>query len=423
MRSSLVPSKMEPLRDREHLLTLKVMRLTKPALQFHTPITCEDHDLPEDIFRQSFNALGVVDGLEAFSLGEMLTLPQSFGNIFLGETFTSYINVQNDSTVAAKDIQIKLHIQTEAQRHPLPLNCMDENASLLLQPSENVNEIVSYDVKELGIHVLGCSVGYTSPSGEKLHFKKFFKFQVLKPLEVKTKFFVTEDDEVYIEAQVENITPNPMYLDSVKLDPSPSYYLDDINKLLPESGPSSNGKISYLRPMDVRQYLYRLTPVSPIIEKSDKSACDVGKLDIQWLTSFGEKGRLQTSQLQRMPRDLNDLRINCIEIADAVPVEKLFTVKLSVINLTSDRIMNLRLMLDNTKVQPLLWVGRSGQVALGELKPGQSIEVSVNILPVYPGLHVISGLQLLDTFKSKMYTFDKVGQIFVYTTEETPFSE
>ncbi len=57
--------------------------------------------------------------------------------------------------------------------------------------------------------------------------------------------------------------------------------------------------------MDTRQYLYCLKakPIPgsnrpPII----KGVSNIGKLDIVWKTNMGEKGRLQTSQLQRMVR-------------------------------------------------------------------------------------------------------------------------
>ena len=56
-------------------------------------------------------------------------------------------------------------------------------------------------VKELGTHILVCAVSYMGPAGEK-NFRKFFKFQVLKPLDVKTKFYNADSDDVYLEAQV-----------------------------------------------------------------------------------------------------------------------------------------------------------------------------------------------------------------------------
>lgn len=43
---------------------------------------------------------------------------------------------------------------------------------------------------------------------------------VLKPLDVKTKFYNAENDDVYLEAQVQNITAGPICLEKVDLDAS-----------------------------------------------------------------------------------------------------------------------------------------------------------------------------------------------------------
>lgn len=54
--------------------------------------------------------------------------------------------------------------------------------------------------------------------------------------------------------------------------------------------------------MDTRQYLYCLKPKPEYAEKAGviKGVTVIGKLDIVWKTNLGERGRLQTSQLQRM---------------------------------------------------------------------------------------------------------------------------
>jgi hypothetical protein len=39
---------------------------------------------------------------------------------------------------------------------------------------------------------LVCEVSYITPTHTQLSFRKFFKFQVLKPLDVKTKFYNAE---------------------------------------------------------------------------------------------------------------------------------------------------------------------------------------------------------------------------------------
>lgn len=65
---------------------------------------------------------------------------------------------------------------------------------------------------------------------------------------------------------------------------------------------STFGSRTYLQPMDTRQYLYCLKPKQEFAEKAGiiKGVTVIGKLDIVWKTNLGERGRLQTSQLQRM---------------------------------------------------------------------------------------------------------------------------
>ena len=42
------------------------------------------------------------------ALGPLLVLPQNFGNIFLGETFSSYISVHNDSPSPVTGVNVKV---------------------------------------------------------------------------------------------------------------------------------------------------------------------------------------------------------------------------------------------------------------------------------------------------------------------------
>lgn len=95
--------------------------------------------------------------------------------------FSSYISVHNDSTHIVKDVLIKADLQTSSQR----LNLSASNAVLAeLNPDRCIDDVIHHEVKEIGTHILVCAVSYTTQAGEKMYFRKFFKFQVLKPLDV-----------------------------------------------------------------------------------------------------------------------------------------------------------------------------------------------------------------------------------------------
>ncbi|XP_041085228.1 trafficking protein particle complex subunit 13 isoform X1 [Polyodon spathula] len=410
----------------EHLLALKVMRLTKPTLFTNMPVTCEDRDLPGDLFGHLMKEdPSTIKGAETIMLGEMLTLPQNFGNIFLGETFSSYISVHNDSTQIVKDILVKADLQTSSQR----LNLSASNSAVSdLNPECCIDDVIHHEVKEIGTHILVCAVSYTTQTGEKLYFRKFFKFQVLKPLDVKTKFYNAESDlssvtdEVFLEAQIQNITTSPMFMEKVSLEPSIMYNVTELNTVSTgEEGASTFGKMSYLQPMDTRQYLYCLKPKPEFAEKAGviKGVTVIGKLDIVWKTNLGERGRLQTSQLQRMAPGYGDVRLSLELIPDTVNLEEPFDITCKITNCSSERTMDLVLEMCNTS--SIHWCGISGR-QLGKLNPSSSLYITLKLLSSVQGLQSISGLRLTDTFLKRTYEYDDIAQVCVVCSHMNPES-
>ncbi|XP_059998995.1 trafficking protein particle complex subunit 13 isoform X1 [Lagenorhynchus albirostris] len=434
----------------EHLLALKVMRLTKPTLFTNIPVTCEEKDLPGDLFNQLMrDDPSTVNGAEILMLGEMLTLPQNFGNIFLGETFSSYISVHNDSNQVVKDILVKApcysgeqekasgsclnrpyifgrgdrrkqaDLQTSSQR----LNLSASNAAVAeLKPDCCIDDVIHHEVKEIGTHILVCAVSYTTQGGEKMYFRKFFKFQVLKPLDVKTKFYNAESDlssvtdEVFLEAQIQNITTSPMFMEKVSLEPSIMYNVAELNSVN-QAGEcvTTFGSRAYLQPMDTRQYLYCLKPKKEFAEKAGiiKGVTVIGKLDIVWKTNLGERGRLQTSQLQRMAPGYGDVRLSLEAIPDTVNLEEPFHITCKITNCSSERTMDLVLEMCNTS--SIHWCGISGR-QLGKLHPSSSLCLALTLLSSVQGLQSVSGLRLTDTFLKRTYEYDDIAQVCVVSS-------
>lgn len=406
---------MEAPREKEHLLSLKVMRLTKPSFVLSSPVLCE----PQDIFARNSDGLqdlapklSAVQGLPAASLGELLTLPQNFGSIYLGETFSCYVSVHNDSSHNVKEILIKTDLQTSSQR--LALSGSGATPKSELAPESCIDEVIQHEVKELGTHILVCAVSYTTPSGDNMYFRKFFKFQVLKPLDVKTKFYSTESDEVYLEAQIQNITQSPMCIEKVSLEPAPEYTVSELNQLSNNTNCSIFGEITYVNPMDTRQYLYCLkAKPQQGSERGSfaKGVSSIGKLDIVWKTNLGERGRLQTSPLQRVAPGCGDIKLVVLRIPDSVTLQSSFKF-LCKITSCCERTMDLKLNLLNT-VKGLSWMGISGK-QLGKLGPGDSMEIELSMLSTTPGLQSISGMRLVDQNLKRTYEHDDIAQIFVH---------
>uniref|UniRef100_A0A4W3K3N0 Trafficking protein particle complex subunit 13 n=1 Tax=Callorhinchus milii TaxID=7868 RepID=A0A4W3K3N0_CALMI len=393
-------------------------RLTKPTLFTNLPVTCEDRDLPGDLFSQLMkDDPSTVKGAEIFMLGEMLTLPQNFGNIFLGETFSSYISVHNDSTQVVKDILVKADLQTSSQR----LNLSASNAAVAdLKPDSCIDDVIHHEVKEIGTHILVCAVSYTTQAGEKLYFRKFFKFQVDYIFRDNPEKSFT--DEVFLEAQIQNITTSPMFMEKVSLEPSMMYNVTELNTIdTGGEGFSTFGKMTYLQPMDTRQYLYCLKPKPEFAERAGviKGVTVIGKLDIVWKTNLGERGRLQTSQLQRMAPGYGDVRLSLEMIPDTVNLEEPFEVMCKITNCSSERTMDLVLEMCNTNA--IHWCGISGR-QLGKLSPNSSLHLALKLLASVQGLQSISGLRLTDTFLKRTYEYDDIAQVCVVFSHLKPES-
>lgn len=123
---------------------------------------------------------------------EVLTLPASFGSIQLGETFTSSICVNNDSyhpPIDINGITVRVEMQTAATKVVI---AEAGSATTTLRASEFLESVVSHEIKELGQHVLACTVSYhippslahsygtpEDPSNPTLRvLKKYYKFMV-----------------------------------------------------------------------------------------------------------------------------------------------------------------------------------------------------------------------------------------------------
>eukprot|EP00088_Acartia_fossae_P068274 TRINITY_DN8624_c0_g1_i4.p1 TRINITY_DN8624_c0_g1~~TRINITY_DN8624_c0_g1_i4.p1 ORF type:complete len:436 (+),score=49.72 TRINITY_DN8624_c0_g1_i4:160-1308(+) len=356
-----------------------------------------------------------VDHLEELSLGKLLILPQAFGSIYLGETFYSYICIHNDSTESCRKITLKADLQTSTQRISL-VSGQDE---LKLAPGETIDHVIQHEVKELGSHILVCDVTYSSQSAEKLNFRKFFKFQVMKPLDVKTKFYNADKDEVYLEAQVQNITQGIITLDKVLLEPSNIFTVKTLS-VEDENEDSESGIFSNctaLQPQDSWQYLFCLSPKTGLSnDKLVKTITSIGKLDIVWRTPFGDKGRLQTSQLQRQPPVSGELSVSVISAPSLAQIHKPFPLMLKVTN-NSERTVELQLNLENKAYTNFMFTGVVNNL-LGLLEPGGVSKIKVDVIPESIGLQYISGITIRDLLLGRDYVFTDLVQVLTLSDQD-----
>lgn len=124
-------------------------------------------------------------------MSELLTLPSSFGSIQLGETFSSCLCVNNEAQVDIEGVTIKVEMQTVTSKIVL---AEFGGPDFRLVQGDTLENIVNHEIKELGQHVLACTVSYRLPPNMARNapshqedtgdpnlpsFRKFYKFAVI----------------------------------------------------------------------------------------------------------------------------------------------------------------------------------------------------------------------------------------------------
>ncbi|CAE6446887.1 unnamed protein product [Rhizoctonia solani] len=314
----------------DHLLALKVMRVSRPSLAAHPLPFFSDsnvlaaHSRASPLSLESQPINGVPSTLRDLAQSQVLLLPEAFGSISLGETFTSALCINNESSHTVLGSHLLVEMQTATNKTTLgQIGGIDSR----LEPGQMFTLVVSHEMKELGQHVLVCTVGYhvppalrnnsvppEDPNNPSLRtIKKFYKFMVSNPLSVRTKVHTPrspsallnkiERNKVFLEVHVQNLTAKPLYFEKIQFECAEGWVLaDSTPKALLDSGSKAN-EIS-LRSQDTRQYLYILTPTpaatpSFLITYPPGTIIALGRLDMSWRSSFGEPGRLLTSMLSR----------------------------------------------------------------------------------------------------------------------------
>lgn len=129
------------------------MRLTRPTLVNSQIVTAEAKDLPQNTFDKILEgAATTVQGSETLAAGQFMLLPQSFGSIYLGETFSSYVCVHNCRAHPVTNVTVKADLQSNNTRINLPIH-IDKKEPMTLSPDETLDDVIHHEVKEIGTHM------------------------------------------------------------------------------------------------------------------------------------------------------------------------------------------------------------------------------------------------------------------------------
>ncbi|KAL6538636.1 hypothetical protein OROGR_012624 [Orobanche gracilis] len=355
---------------------------------------------------------------DSLGLPGLLVLPQSFGAIYLGETFCSYISINNSSNFEVRDVVIKAEIQTERQRILL----LDSSKSTVesIRAGGRYDFIVEHDVKELGAHTLVCTALYTDGDSERKYLPQFFKFVVSNPISVRTKVRNVKDT-TFLEACIENNTKSNLYMDQVEFEPAQHWSATVLKAADNSSEHNLLTSETFKEPVLIRSgggiynYLYQLNFSSPdnALLKVDESKI-LGKFQITWRTNLGEPGRLQTQHILGNPIARKEIELRAAEIPPVIILDKSFVVNLNLINLT-ERVLGpfvVWLSESDSLDERSIMVNGLQTMTLGEVQAYSSLKFQMNLIAIKLGIQKISGITVFDTIEKK--TYDSLVELEIY---------
>lgn len=364
-----------------------------------------------------------IDGHISIDLckGSLQNKGQGFGLVHLGESMTLILQLTNESNLSFADMAFHLELQTSTQRTSLLTK-----ESLQCPTLESLEYEIPLEVKELGAHVLSCSVSMKglSDSSPKL-CRRFFKFNVVSPFQLKTKVNEAMGDRVFVEAQLINVSPAMATFspEEVKFDPSEDYKVgiirtaDISNSLDAMSLDENSGNyrlLTTLKPRCSYLFVFQLQTFSS--ESIPKE--DLGKLDIRWrIPESGDYGRLQTGQIKRKPVVVDTVGLECrpkgqLKLNEAQGL--VFTLK----NNSPRIISNIRIGIDEEacfNVESLCSMVPSGiaQCDLPELLPGESRRLELCVIPVQCGMVTCKDFWLQFTDNEVSHRYPREFQFFI----------
>ncbi|KAF3327913.1 trafficking protein particle complex subunit 13 isoform X3 [Carex littledalei] len=433
----------------QHSLAFRVMRLSRPAmhadeavLRLHPTDLFVGEDLLSDANPQvpsnlldlassdpSFPEGGEFDfrkrlfidnPTDAMGLSGFLLLPQSFGAIYLGETFCSYISINNSSVYEARDVIIKAEIQTEKQR----LLLLDTSKSPVesIRAGGRYDFIVEHDVKELGAHTLVCTALYSDgDSAERKYLPQFFKFVVANPLSVRTKVRTFKDD-TFLEACIENHTKSNLYMDQVEFEPAPQWTATRLEADEHTSLKNSRTRNILKQPVFIRanggicNYLYLLRPHEG--GTKEDAGTVLGKFQITWRTNLGEPGRLQTRNIHNNLPPKKDIDLQVVKYPSKIVLEQPFSVHLCLTNQTERTVGPFEVYIASSISSDDSCVMLNGlqKLVLPLVEGCDSINFDLNMLATQVGVQRISGITVHAVQEKKVY--DSLLDIEVFVDAE-----
>lgn len=394
--------------------TLRVMRLYKPYLHISTPAA--------EVTQ--FSRCSAVES--DFALTQLLLLPESFGDIYIGETFSAYMSAINSTDLVLRSVTLNTRLQTPNNAQvDLPDIRADpaasEEAALTpmkeaLHKDEALDMVVKHTLNLLGTHTLRVTVQYIDPrTSEKKSTRKFYRFSVLNPVTVRCKL-IDQQQKYYVQCSVTNVTKSLLIINNCQLQ---------LERPFTDAEPLFGNAVTDGRPVDLLDSLSMLAPdecyscafaVDKPLVASDAGQV-IGKLQLSWTSAMGEHGIIVGDPITAIAA-AQPVEIRCVQCPANVLLGDEFTAVISITNHTHHP-LSLQLQCKNDEARGLFVTGTS-HCNLPLIEPNNSIQHTLRLYPAAPGLQAFSDVVACDTKSTQRHKpLGNLASVVVHTHAET----
>ena len=437
--------------------TVRVMRLYKPTLQLSP---CLPQLNVNQLFEGDSTDTKSTDA--EFTVSQYLYLPDSFGDIYMGELFSAYISVVNGAELPFHQVTLSARLQTMNAAHDLydarANPDMNSGFAKVLSHNQSTDMVVQHTLSELGTHTLKVSVIYTdTTTSESKTLRKFYRFNVLSPVNILTSSYELER-KYCIQTQIINTTKSVIHIEDVKLIQAGVISDLETTELSVAASDSAAKENSYgegnandecqlrsmplLNPDESYAYAFMINKTTQS-NLSDRNLKGLGFVEVLWSSSMGEHGRSRSEEilseqkatfLASFPSSSGQISRSSVSmrVVDGGRGGKLLgcvTSFPSEGNVGSP--VNLTMCVRNgfsypviTQLQcrrPKVTGGQTGlaivgksYVNLGALTAGEEVSVQLSVLPLSCGLHSLNDVYIVDLTTRNEYFIGSNFHIMVH---------
>lgn len=304
-------------------------------------------------------------------------ISQSFGKMYVGESFTSSLKVSNISQSVLERLVIICTLKYSNVKS-LPSLFQAEIPRLFPDITNRFAFTLNVDLPD--VYYLNLQAHFSIKDiTEPISVGKLFKFEAKAPLDFQSKV-IKADEGFILQSRITNQSIYTINIDTVEFICSSSY------KAIPYTTITD---LPVFNPGEIRSFLYHLIEVNPMPSNNE-----LGRLLITWHNNTGDVGSIPSPAILHGHKYDKTLRISIENKPKYYLLEDPTSLVLKFTNLTLNFTMEevkLEIMeknMGNLVLTPL------APVVLGRIKPQESVTLLCALFPKVPGIHKLEGVRV-----------------------------